>query len=201
MKCVSFCRACSRKPVKGKRKGLDEELNRVEEIFSKLVTESVFSRWTVEHMSKAYRHPGRNIHNQNLLQFQSVMFSLLPKPPILFLHRDVGEMYDTFRAILVSVDNQGVHLDHFKLFVEREPTKTEDTAKIYSAKTSQELWEREIIWIEVSYWCRPLSISGNHVLILNIRLGRKEASNLQEKLDECKIYRKPKKEPTRSSEE
>lgn len=109
----------ARKYIKGKWKSLNEEVNMIEEIFSKGARKAVFPMCTVEHRSNAYKTPCSDTLTKKLLQSQSITFSLSPKPFNLVLCHGVQMMYATFRTSLVPTSIQAVELVHFMLCLEK----------------------------------------------------------------------------------
>lgn len=74
-----------------------------EDIFSKRIRTDDFASGTVEHISKTYRSPGSGFSKQMVLQFWSVMFSLLSMASKVVLHHGVGNLYANFSTRLVSL--------------------------------------------------------------------------------------------------
>lgn len=56
----------SKKICQRKWKSLTEEVNSFEKIFSKQVTKAFFTRSPVEHLSKAFKHPGSIVSKQTI---------------------------------------------------------------------------------------------------------------------------------------
>lgn len=111
-----------------------------EKIFSNRITTVVFTRWTVDHMSKANEHPGSGFPKQILFQIQSIFLSLLPNASKLVLHYGVGKMYPNLRSSLVPTTIRAVQLDHFKLLFENESTSPDNMAEVCEGMTSQDVW-------------------------------------------------------------